>query len=97
LAVTLAFSLGQLSATPEALAAAHGAGVQLVALVLRHLSCDWGDTDASQAAVNDKAVTDGGPLRSVYRMAGEDMVVVVTDAARTRTVARLASQSETDR
>lgn len=96
-AVTLGFSLGELYATPEALAAAHAAGVQLVTLVLRHLACDWGDTQAAQAAANDKAVTDGGPLRSIYSVAAGDMVVVVTNAARTRTIARLASQSETDR
>jgi hypothetical protein len=96
-AVALSFSLGELSATADAMAAAHAGGVQIVTLVLRHLSCDWGDVEPAVGAANNQAVTEGGELRSAYRIAGvEGAVVVTTDAARTRTVARLASQDGVD-
>jgi hypothetical protein len=96
-AVTLAFGLGELSATGEAMSAAHAGGVEIVALVLRHLSCDWGDIDPAWAAANDEAVTNGRPLRSAYRIAGGDAIVVVTtDGARRRTIAFLASETGVD-
>ena len=41
----LRFHLGELSATAEVMAAARAAGVQVVALVLRHLGGDWGNVD----------------------------------------------------
>jgi hypothetical protein len=45
------FQLGQLIATPEAVAAAHAAGIDVVTVVLRHLGGDWGDVDpAAQPA-----------------------------------------------
>jgi hypothetical protein len=96
LAVRLAFGLGELTATAEALAAAHAAGVQILSVVLRHLSCDWGDVDPAVAAANDHAVAAGRGLRSTYRLPGvDDALVVITDAARSRTTVQLASQSST--
>jgi hypothetical protein len=97
LAVHLAFGLGELTATAEALAAAHAAGVQILSVVLRHLSCDWGDVDTASGAANDHALAAGGGLRSSYRLAGfDDALVVTTDAARGHTTAKLASQRRTD-
>jgi hypothetical protein len=87
---TLAFGLGELRCTAEAMAAAHLNGVQVVALVLRHLSCDWGDVDVAAAADNDSAVAGGaGELRSVYRLSAGEVMVVVTDAARHSTTVDL--------
>jgi hypothetical protein len=89
--VALAFGLGELSATSEAMTTAHAGGIEIVALVLRHLSCDWGDITSAAATANDEAVTNGRPLRSAYRIAGGDAVVVVTtDGPRRRTIAHLA-------
>jgi hypothetical protein len=86
------FHLGQLVATPEAVAAAHAAGINVVAVVLRHLAGDWGDVDAANCQHNDTALATGGCLHSVYRLSGDDALVVTTDAERGRTVAALASQ-----
>lgn len=91
-AVTLRFSLGELSATPDAMAVAHRGGVQIVALVLRHLGCDWGDVDPVIAAGNNQAVTGGGPLRSAYRIPdGDDVIVISTGIDRRSTVATVDS------
>jgi hypothetical protein len=87
------FHLGQLIATPEAVAAAHAAGINVVTVVLRHLAGDWGDVDPATSQHNDTAVATGGCLHSVYRLSGDDdALVVTTDADRGRTVAALASQ-----
>jgi hypothetical protein len=92
--VSLLFHLGELSATPEALAAARAAGVQVVEAVLRHLGGDWGDVDDQTRAANHDAVTAGGTLRSVYRLTGaSDAVVVTTDADRAHTIVALASRA----
>jgi hypothetical protein len=85
----LAFGLGELRCSAEAMAAAHLNGVQVVALVLRHLSCDWGDVDVAAAADNDSAVAGGAELRSVYRLSAGEVMVVVTDAARHSTTVDL--------
>jgi len=98
LAVSLLFHLGELSATPEAIAAARAAGVQLVAAVLRHIGGDWGDVDNQTRTANHDAVTAGGILRSIYRLTGtDDAVVVTTDADRGHTIIALASQCESGR
>lgn len=95
LAVDLRFHLGELSATAEVMSAAQAAGVQVVALVLRHLGGDWGNVDDATRAANDRAGSAGGPLRSIYPLAGTgDAIVITTDAGREHTVARLASQLE---
>jgi hypothetical protein len=86
------FHLGQLVATPEAVAAAHAAGINVVTVVLRQLAGDWGDVDQATSQHNDTAVATGGCLHSVYRLSGDDALVVTTDAERGRTVVALASQ-----
>ncbi len=97
-AVSLLFHLGELSATPEAIAAARAAGVQLVEAVLRHLGGDWGDVDDQTRAANHDAVTACGILRSIYSLTGtDDAVVVTTDADRGQTIVALASQCEPGR
>jgi hypothetical protein len=92
-AVTLRFHLGELTATPEAVAAAHASGVGVIEAVLRHLGGDWGDIDDATAVANDMAVATGGVLRSAYRLPGTaDTLVVTTDGERRHTTASLASQ-----
>jgi hypothetical protein len=87
------FHLGRLVATPEVVAAAHAAGINVVTVVLRHLAGDWGDVDPATSQHNDTALATGGRLQSVYRLSGvDDALVVTTDAERGRTVAALASQ-----
>jgi hypothetical protein len=91
--VSLLFHLGELTATPQAVAAAHAAGIEVVAAVLRHLDGDWGDLDPATRDHNDHALATGGCLRSAYRLPGtDDALVVITNAERSHTTAVLASQ-----
>lgn len=93
LAFPLRFQLGELTATPQAMAAAHSAGIEVLAAVLRHLGGDWGDVDPDTHDRNDNALANGGCLRSAYRLPGaDDALVVTTDAERSHTTAALASQ-----
>jgi hypothetical protein len=97
LAVSQLFHLGELTATAEAIRAAHAASVQVIEAVLRHLGGDWGDVDAAAGAANINAVATEGCLRSVYRLLGTgDALIVTTNADRGRTTAALASQCGTD-
>jgi len=98
LAVTLRFHLGELTATAEAVTAAHDAGVRVIEALLRHLSGDWGDIDGDAWAANDNAVATGGCLRSLYALpGGRDALVVTPDADRRHTTAALESQPEPGR
>jgi hypothetical protein len=73
--------------------AAHAAGIEVVAAVLRHLGGDWGDVDGATRDRNDAAMATGGCLYSAYRLPGvDDALVVTTDADRSHTTATLASQ-----
>jgi hypothetical protein len=92
-ALPLRFHLGELTATPEAMARAHAAGLEVVAAVLRHLGGDWGDVDGATRDRNNAAMATGGCLYSAYRLPGvDDALVVTTDADRSHTTATLASQ-----
>jgi hypothetical protein len=92
LALPLRFHLGELTATPEAMARAHAAGIEVVAAVLRHLGGDWGDVDAATRDCNDAAIATGGCLYSAYRLPGvDDALVVTTDAGRSHSTVTLAS------
>jgi hypothetical protein len=91
-AVSLLFELGELTATVEAVTAAHDARVQVIDRLLRHLGGDWGDVNTNQRAANDASVTAGGPLRSLYPLPGNGAALVVTtDAERRHTTVALAA------
>jgi hypothetical protein len=60
------FPLGQLVATPGALAALEEAGVSPAELLGRHLSGDWGTLDEDDWAANDRALLEGTRLLSAY-------------------------------
>jgi hypothetical protein len=65
---TPAFSVGQLLATPAALAALNTRGVDPRHLLARHHSKDWGDVCAEDAHSNEQALIHGARLLSVYRI-----------------------------
>jgi hypothetical protein len=53
------FSLGQVVATPGALALLQATGRSAACLLARHLHGDWGDICRDDAAMNEQAITDG--------------------------------------
>jgi hypothetical protein len=62
------FSLGQVVATPGALALIERTSTNPVMLLNRHVHGDWGDACAEDRALNDRALQDGSRLMSVYRL-----------------------------
>ena len=81
---TALFPLGHVVATPGALRAL--AGLErpnvLEALLGRHLLGDWGDLGPEDWEANDLDLKAGGRLLSVYQLAPEVTVWVITEADR---------------
>jgi len=83
------FALGQLLATPGALRVL--TPDDLLTLVQRHGSGDWGDLGAEDRAANDAALHDGSRLLSAYTVDGERLWVI-TEADRSATTILLPSE-----
>ena len=62
------FALGQVVATPGALALLQATGRSAANLLARHMHGDWGDTCRDDAALNELATVDGSRIMSVYRL-----------------------------
>ena len=62
------FALGQVVATPGALALLQATGRSAASLLARHMHADFGDTCRDDAALNELAITDGSRIMSVYRL-----------------------------
>jgi hypothetical protein len=59
------FQLGRVVSTPGALEQA-GSIDELVPLLYRHATGDWGDLNPEDRAMNDEAIHDGGRILSAY-------------------------------
>lgn len=86
------FPLGQLVATPGALAALEAAGQSANEFVRRHASGDWGEVCAEDASLNDQAVKHGGRLLSAYRTRRGIRIWVITEADRSATTLLLPDE-----
>jgi hypothetical protein len=73
------FRLGRCVATPAALRFCEEKGIDLLALLTRHASGDWGEVDPSDRGANDRSLEDGSRLLSVYRFPA-GAVWVLTEA-----------------
>ena len=62
------FALGQIVATPGALALLQATGRSAASLLARHMHGDFGDTCRDDSALNELAITDGSRIMSVYRL-----------------------------
>ena len=62
------FALGQIVATPQALAALVEADVSPDAFLARHQRGDWGDVDGEDQNANDRALLEGARLLSAYTL-----------------------------
>lgn len=72
------FLLGQVVATPGALALLEEKGVMPVTLLTRHICGDWGDLDDADKAANQHALKSGGRIFSAYQL-GADRLWIITD------------------
>lgn len=80
----MGFPLGQVVATPGALAALTEAGVEPWELLQRHQSADFGDVDAHDRRENARAIEQGYRILSAYTVAGTRLWVI-TEADRSST------------
>lgn len=74
------FSLGQVLATPAALAALESASQTPREFLERHHRGDWGEVDEEDDSLNDKALLAGSRLLSVYRTQAGQRVWIITEA-----------------
>lgn len=73
------FSLGQVVATPAALALLEEHQVSPLDLLARHVSGDWGELPAEDAALNNASLETEGRLLSSYPIAPNTKVWVITE------------------
>jgi hypothetical protein len=66
--------------------------LELVAIIERHASGDWGDLGELECKANDAAVTSGNRIRSVFKLSTGIRISIVTVADRSRTKLRIAVQ-----
>jgi hypothetical protein len=91
-AFPLRFHLGQLTATPEAVAAAHAAGIDVVAAVLRHLRRLGRRGPSPQRRQRRRPGHGRSPPFRLPPSRRRDALVVTTNPERSLTTATLASQ-----
>ena len=80
------FPLGRVVATPGAIAAMEAAAVAPADLLRRHVSGDWGDVPAEDAAENELSVREGFRILSSYTLPGTNARIwLLTERDRTVT------------
>lgn len=84
------FQLGEIVATPDALALLQRNGVNAATLLRRHQCGDWGELSVRDRTANDRAIKDGSRILSAYMVAGKK-VWVVTDAASDDSISRTST------
>jgi len=77
----VSFPLGQLVATPGALAALQEAKQSPAEFLGRHRSGDWGSVCTEDKKLNDQSLEDGSRLMSAYETAAGVKIWVITEAA----------------
>lgn len=75
------FPLGQVLATPGAVEALKKAGHMPDEFIRRHHVGDWGEVSKDDAALNEEALRDGSRLLSVYKLADQTKIWIITEAA----------------
>jgi hypothetical protein len=86
------FSLGQLVATPGALASLAKAGQTPLDFLSRHVCGDWGDIDKEDRKENELGLKRGFRLLSSYRTNADAKIWVITEADRSVTTVLLPDE-----
>ena len=86
------FDLGQLVATPGALAALEKSGQSPVDFVSRHVTGDWGEIPQEDHKENQFSLEKGFRLLSSYRTSANDVVWVITESSRSHTTLLLPDE-----
>ena len=86
------FDLGQLVATPGALAALEKTGQSPMEFLSRHVTADWGDIPEEDRKENQYSLEHGFRLLSSYRTTADQVVWVITEANRSHTTLLLPDE-----
>jgi hypothetical protein len=86
------FDLGQLVATPGALAALEKSGQSPMDFLSRHVTGDWGEIPEEDRKENQFSLEKGFRLMSCYRTTANDLVWVITESSRSHTTLLLPSE-----
>ncbi len=84
---TAKFELGQVVATPNALELIPQN--EILKAIVRHQSGDWGELTKDDRKANDRALSHGGRLLSVYRSVEGVKFYLITEADRSATTVLL--------
>lgn len=79
------FSLGRIVSTPGAVAALEQAGEHAETYVIRHVTGDWGEVCAEDAAENELALRESFRILSAYRTGKGVKFWIITEADRSVT------------
>jgi hypothetical protein len=83
--VTPKFDLGQVVATPGALAALEQHQISALTLISRHVSGDFGDIDREDWQTNLAALRYGQRIVSAYVIAPDTVIWIITESDRSVT------------
>lgn len=86
------FPLGQLVATPGALAAAQRSGDNLACFIRRHVQGDWGELCSDDMQENEFSLQNGLRLLSAYRLKNGPKIWIITEADRSVTTVLLPEE-----
>jgi hypothetical protein len=86
------FDLGQLVATPGALAALEKTGQNAMEFLSRHVRGDWGELPEEDKTENQFSLEKGFRLLSSYRTTANDRIWVITEADRSHTTLLLPDE-----
>ena len=87
-----AFELGQIVATPGALAALKKAGQQPGEFLTRHVHREWGELDDEDRRENEYSLEHGFRLLSAYRTNAGDRLWIITESDRSATTILLPEE-----
>jgi hypothetical protein len=79
------FPLGQIVATPGALAAMERNQVQPFTFITRHQAGEWGDLDSADIAENEYSLKHELRLFSAYTLSDGTRIWIITEADRSST------------
>ena len=86
------FDLGQLVATPGALAALEKSGQSPMEFLSRHVTGDWGEIPEEDRKEDHFSLEKGFRLMSSYRTTANDVVWVITESSRSHTTLLLPEE-----
>ena len=87
-----AFELGQIVATPGALAVLKKAGQQPGEFLTRHVNREWGDIPDEDRRENEYSLEHGFRLLSAYKTNAGDRLWIITEADRSVTTLLLPKE-----